>query len=138
MAYTSIPAIVLMLEYFLGGILRISSFPFAAANDRIYHKTVATAPHLAPVFPFTDTRSEKTVRWNMRYTGILMVLEGVLLALPLTRGGNFTLALGCFLTSAAVWSQSRARLPYWLPCVNFALAWVVWWMEKTGRRAAHI
>lgn len=112
---------ILSLEYFLGGVPRVSAFPLERMHIRMHQRTLETAPHLAPVFPFTDTRSNKTVRWHMRVVGSLMILEGLLLAMPRTRANSITFVLGLFLPAAGVWSQMKAGLPYWLPVINFTL-----------------
>lgn len=117
-----LPAAILALEYFLGGLPRVSAIPpLGSMHKRIYQKTLKTAPYLAPVFPFTDTRSDKTVRWHMRLVGTLMVLEGLMLAIPRTRAHPFTLFMSLFLPAAGVWSQMKAGLPYWLPVINLVL-----------------
>ncbi|KAI1851778.1 hypothetical protein JX265_011013 [Neoarthrinium moseri] len=127
----ALPAYVLVVEYFLGGIPRLSPVPLRALHERIRDKSRRTAPHLRPVFPFPPRGgSDADVRHQMRCIGALMVATGLLLALPATRGSPVTLALECFLTGAGAWSQMRAGLVYWLPCVNFVLAWVVWAMER--------
>ncbi|KAF6802148.1 hypothetical protein CSOJ01_11803 [Colletotrichum sojae] len=115
--------IILAAEYLIGGWPRISPWPFKSLHERIYRKSQVTAPHLNPVYPFTDPR---TIRLHMRYIGGLMVLEGFLLAFTRTSGSVLALLLGCFLTSSGFWSQMRAGLPYWLPITNFVLGWVVW------------
>lgn len=128
-----LPAMILTLEYFLGGLPRLSSIPFARMHRRIHQKTLKTAPHLAPVFPFTDTRSNKTVRWHMYFVGALMLLEGLLLALPRTRTTMPTFALSLFLPAAGAWSQKKAGLPFWLPITNFSLGLVVYYLESRAR-----
>lgn len=115
--------IILAAEYFIGGWPRISPWPFKSLHQRIYRKSQMTAPHLHPVYPFTDPR---TIRLHMRYIGTLMVAEGFLLAFPQTSGSAFALLLGSFLTSSGFWSQMRAGLPHWLPATNFVLGWVLW------------
>ncbi|CAI0642792.1 unnamed protein product [Colletotrichum noveboracense] len=129
----SVPRIVLTIEYFIGGWPRISSWPFKSLHERIYRKSQITAPHLHPVYPFTDPR---TTKLHMQYIGVLMVMEGFLLAFPWTRASVVTLFLGCFLTSSGYWSQMRSGMPYWLPVTNFLLAWVVWGLEN-GNATQH-
>ncbi|TPX07358.1 uncharacterized protein E0L32_002172 [Thyridium curvatum] len=125
----TILALVLASEYVLGGLGRVSAVPFSALNERIFQKSIKTAPHPSPVFPFTDVQSPKTVRLHMLVVGALMITEGILLLSPATRAMSGTLGLGCFLTVAGAWSQMRAGLKYWLPLVNFGLAWAVWALD---------
>ncbi|KAF6844215.1 hypothetical protein CMUS01_01270 [Colletotrichum musicola] len=66
----------------------------------------------------------------MRYIGVLMVLEGFLLAFRRISGSALALLLGWFLTSSGFWSQMRAGLPYWLPITNLVLGWVVWSLQN--------
>lgn len=132
--WATLPIIILTLEYFLGGLPRLSAFPFGRMHRRIHQKTLRTAPHLAPLFPFTDVRSGRVVRWHMAFVGALMVLEGVLLALPRTRTSLATFALSLLLPAVGAWSQGRAGLPFWLPVANLTLGVVVHYVEG---RAGH-
>lgn len=128
-----LPVILLTLEYFLGGLPRLTPVPFGRMHRRIRQKTLRTAPHLAPVFPFTDTRSGRTVRRHMGFVGALMVLEALLLAVPRTRTAAVTFGLSLFLPAAGAWSQGRAGLPFWLPVANLALGLVVHYVEGGPR-----
>ncbi|KAK1590252.1 uncharacterized protein LY79DRAFT_555519 [Colletotrichum navitas] len=123
----AIPRVILALEYFIGGIPRLGPWPFKSLHERIYRKTRTTAPHLFPVYPFTDPRN---IKLHMLYIGSLMITEGFLLVLPQTGGAPITLFLGCFLTASGYWSQMRAGMPYWLPVTNFSLAWAVYFVEN--------
>ncbi|KAK2014451.1 hypothetical protein LZ32DRAFT_197625 [Colletotrichum eremochloae] len=128
----AIPRVILAFEYFIGGIPRLGPWPFKSLHGRIYRKTQITAPHLGPVYPFTDPRN---IRLHMLCIGGLMIAEGFLLVLPQTRGTAATLFLGCFLTASGYWSQMQAGMPYWLPVTNFVLAWVVYSVENRAHDA---
>ncbi|KAK2051040.1 hypothetical protein LY76DRAFT_529304 [Colletotrichum caudatum] len=121
------PRVILAFEYFIGDIPRLGPWPFKSLHGRIYQKTQTTAPHLSPIYPFTDSRN---IKLHMLYIGSLMITEGILLVLPQTRGTAVTLFLGCFLTGSGYWSQMRAGMPYWLPVTNFVLAWIVYFVEN--------
>lgn len=123
--------LLLSLEYLLGGLPRLTPHPFARAHARLRHKTLRTAPHLAPLFPFTDT-TRYGVRWHMAFVGVLMVLEALLLALPRTRAAGPTLVLGVVLPAAGAWSQRRAGMVWGLPVVNLVLGLVVHFVEGGG------
>lgn len=69
----------------------------------------------------------------LHFIGVLMVLEGSLLALPSTRGSLGALGLNTSLTAAGIYSQRRMGIPYWLPCVNMALGTLVWWTQNRSQ-----
>lgn len=146
--------LLLSLEYLLGGLPRLTPHPFARAHARLRTKTLRTAPHLAPFFPFTDVaantntttssrpdggdgggvgrKNTKNLRRHMAFVGALMVLEALLLALPATRAAAPTLVLGVVLPAAGAWSQRRAGMVWGLPVVNLVLGLVVHFVEAGG------
>ena len=133
--------IILLVEYFLGGIPRLSSWPLASLHDRIHRKTSLVATRLPPLFRFST--DPFMTRLHMWYVGLLMVTEGTLLGLPQTRGSLSALTLGSLLTGFGFWSQRRANLPHWLPAVNFCLGWVVFladqqWFVSPARRTVRV
>ena len=124
-----IPAIVLAAEYILGGLVRASPFPFAAAHERVVRKNASIAPLLYPIIPFRDVENHN------RWVGGWMIITGLLWAYPQTRSSLATLGLSLFWTGAGWYSQSRAGMPYWLPVVNFTLSFLVWWLANKRPRS---
>ncbi|KAF4552339.1 Hypothetical protein D9617_10g073200 [Elsinoe fawcettii] len=119
-----IPAILLSLEFLLGGIGRLGPVPFPALHARVTAKNQCIAPLLYPLIPFKDVE-----RHNL-WAGAWMCFTGLLLAVPGTRGTTGTLGLVLFWTGAGAWSQKRAGMPFWLPMVNAGLGGVVWGVER--------
>jgi hypothetical protein len=115
-----IPTVVLSAEYLLGGLLRVSSWPFPNLHKRVLQKNTDIAPILYPIVPFQD------VKIHSRWVGSWMIITGLLWASTSTRGSLMTLGLSLFWTSAGAYSQWKAGMPFWLPCVNFVLSLVVW------------
>lgn len=121
---TQVPVVVLSAEFLLGGIARVSSFPFHSLHQRVCVKNERIAPVLYPVIPFRD------VPRHNRWVGTWMTATGVLLAYPATRGTLLTLGLVLFWTGAGAYSQRKCNMPYWLPIVNATLGMVVWLLEN--------
>lgn len=133
-------AIVLSLEFFLGGLPRLIPSLIPRVGERIDRKYPGSVHALWPVIPIRDPT------WHRRFVGSLMSLTGVLLALTDTRGSAMTFSLVGFLTGCGIvrcggslfprttkltCSQYRMGMPFWLPCVNMVLGGYVWW---TGGR----
>lgn len=120
----TVPAIVLSIEFFIGGFPRVSPWPFRALHQKIYQKSIKTAPKLYPILVFRDARMQ------MIYIGLWMMSTGVLLATPNTRGSLGTLGLVYFWTGAGAWSQARTEMPYWLPVCNALLGTLVFIIDR--------
>lgn len=90
------PAIVLSIEFFLGGIPRLVPRLIPRVGERIDRKYPGSVHALWPVIPIRDPA------WHRRFIGALMTLTGVLLALPDTRGSAFTFGLVGFLTGCGI------------------------------------
>lgn len=120
----SIPAAILSFEFFFGGVGRVSPFPFRRLHEHINIKNASIAPILYPVVPFKDVKNHN------RWVGAWMIATGALLALPNTRGEIYTLGLVLFWTVAGAYSQSRARMPFWLPVCNSVLGCLVHWLGR--------
>jgi hypothetical protein len=119
-----LPALILCLEHFLGGQCRITPRLTPILYKAAMKKAPGTANALYPLIPVKDpVRHTNVIGW-------LMVIEGFLLARPATRGSLGALALNSALTGMGIYSFRRMRIPYWLPCVNFVLGLVVWWIES--------
>lgn len=116
---------ILICEYILGGLPRLTSWPLTSLHAKIHRKSQLTAPYLYPVFPFCQ---QNQIKWHMSYVGALMLLEALLLTLPQTRYSLATLFMNAFLTGAGWWSQMKAGLPYWLPITNFFLGSLIFMM----------
>lgn len=125
---SQVPAYLLSFEHFLGGQARITSLLTPTLyQGAVVRKGPGTAEALYPIIPIKDpTRHSNAI-------GAFMVLEGMLLAYPSTRGSLAALGLNTFLTAAGVYSQRRMGIPYWLPCVNMALGLTVWWIQNRSQ-----
>lgn len=118
-------AYLLSFEHLLGGQARITSLLTPSLyQGAVVRKGPGTAEALYPIIPIKDH-----VRLS-NFIGALMVLQGTLLALPTTRSSLGALGLNTFLTAAGIYSQRRMGIPYWLPCVNMALGFLVWWNQN--------
>ena len=125
---SQLPAYILSFEHFLGGQARITSLLTPSLyQGAVVRKGPGTAEALYPIIPFRDP----TIHSN--FIGVLMLLQGTLLAYPPTRGSFWTLGLNTFLTAAGIYSQRRMGIPYWLPCVNMALGFIVWWTRNQSQ-----
>ena len=125
---SQIPAYFLSFEHFLGGQARITSlFTPSLYQGAVIRKGPGTAEALYPIIPIKDPLRHSNV------IGVLMVLQGALLAFPPTRGSLWALGLNTFLTAAGIYSQRRMGIPYWLPCVNMALGLIVWWTQNRSQ-----
>ena len=82
----------------LGGQLRLTRLFTPQLHEQVMQrKAVGTAQALYPLIPIRDPRKQ------MQFVGALMVGTGVLLAMPVTRGSNITLALCLGLTGAGIY-----------------------------------
>lgn len=59
-----------------------------------------------------------------------MIVTGVLLGLPQTRGKLPTLGLVLLWTRLGAYSQRKAGTTYWVPLCNAVLGSLVHWLEK--------
>lgn len=124
--FAQIPAVILSTEFFLGGVVRLSSWPFRDAHEQVCRKNAVMAPILYPVVPFTD------VTWHNRWVGTWLLITGALVASKDTRRSRGTLALQLFWSGALGYSQWKAGSTFWLPGFNIALGLVVWWIENSA------
>lgn len=119
-----VPAFVLSAEFILGGFLRVFSWPFPELHERVLRKNAVIAPILYPVVPF------RGVEGHNKWVGSWMIATGLLWAYPVTRGSSATLGMSLFWTGAGAYSQWKAKMPFWLPVVNFMLSFVVWTIQN--------
>lgn len=119
-----IPALILSIEFFIAAAGRLVP-ALRTLHGRVYRKAQRTAPTLHPVIPFKDD-----VKRHMRYVGAWLLLTGVMLLLPFTRGSRATLGLVLFWTGAGAWSQWKCGMPYRVPILNAGLGMLVFWLER--------
>ena len=115
---------IISAQLLLGGIVRVSPWPFRAAHEQVLEKNSTIAPLVYPLVPFKDA-----IR-HTRWVGSWFVVTGLALALPQTRGSIATLGLVLFWTGILAYSDRKANLPYWLPVCNAVLACAGWWARN--------
>lgn len=125
-----LPSYVLSTEFLLGGIVRLSPFPFREAHTDVIEKNTTIAPLLYPLIPFRDVHSHNA------YVGTWMLVTGAVWGLKRTRGSLGTLGLSLFWSSILLYSQVKAGMDLILPSVNLGLGLIAWWLENKadGRR----
>ncbi|KAH6683499.1 hypothetical protein F5X68DRAFT_137455 [Plectosphaerella plurivora] len=119
-----VPAVLLASEFFIAAIGRLVP-ALRTFHGRVRRKSLLTAPALYPMVPFRDD-----VRAHMRYVGAWLLLTGLLVAIPATRGSRVTLGLVVFWTGAGAWSQWKCGMAYRVPVFNMALGALVFWLEQ--------
>lgn len=119
-----LPAVLLATELFIAAVGRLVP-ALRTFHGRVLRKSIRTAPALHPVVPYRDD-----VRAHMRYVGAWLLLTGVLIAAPATRGALATLGLVLFWTGAGAYSQWRCGMAYRVPVFNATLGVFVFWLER--------
>ena len=122
-----IPAYILSAEFILGGIVRLSPFPFQSAHADIITQNRVIAPLLYPLIPSKDATSQST------YVGSWFLLTGAIWGLRSTRGRLGTLGISLFWSSFLVYTHSKLGLDIWLPVANVGLGVGAWWLESRVR-----
>lgn len=124
MNLSSVPVFIVSSEFLLGGLVRLSRFPFQEAHQDINTKAIQAAPILYPVVPFRDAI------WHNRYVGAWFLATGMLLAHPATRSKDYTIGLAVSWTSTLIYSHVKLGWPVWLPVITLGLEGLVWGIES--------
>ena len=123
-----LPSYILSTEFILGGLVRLSPFPFRAAHADVVAKNTAVAPLLYPLIPFKDAKGHNV------YVGTWFLLAGTLWGLRRTRGSLGTLGLSLFWSGVLAYSSAKAGMDVWLPIANLGLGLGAWWLENQSER----
>ncbi len=115
---TAVPVInyILSFELFLGGQARLTSLLTPTLHKRAMSKASGTQKYLSFI-PISDPIL------HSKFIGGLMCLAGSMLLMRSTRRVGSLLSGS--LSVAGIYSQSKMRIPYWLPCLNTVLAVVI-------------